>query len=315
MSNGRAVGGMETVHCYRAYGVSLHSVLPLPELLPSEGPGDVYVRYGQLNKAKSIVSGAYYRCWQEKRGTYLYWPDVATFLVSDGQRITIDRTPGVEASRLRLILLGAVFSIVLQQRGLLVFHASALRVENSGTIFVGNKGWGKSTLASTLHQRGHEFLADDVVGVDDRDPGEPTIVPAFPQIKLWSETITSLGGNPLAYPKVSSIVDKRDCRLGEGFLDRPVPLKCIFVLGTSIKDIPEITELGAQEALIYLIAQSYNARWGKEMFAKNSAINLKRCEEIVTHIPVYSLARPRNLRLLAVTAKMIEDHLRKLPKT
>jgi len=297
------------MHSYRAYGVGFHSVLPLPELEPSKERADVEIQLGDLGETPPDIGSKYFCCWQSPDGTYLYWKDVGTFLVQGGRKVTIDPQTGVEDKRLRLILLGAVFSIVLQQRGHLVFHASALEINESAVIFVGNKGWGKSTLASMLHRRGHNFLADDVVAIDDRNDARHLVIPAFPQIKLWSDAVSSLGDDPERFPTVSSVVDKRDCRLVDGYLNHPVPLRAIYVLGSSGHPAPEIVKLGAQESLIYLIAQSYNARWGKEMFAKESALHLKRCGAIIRNIPVYRLARPRNLELLPLTAQMIEDHV------
>jgi len=36
-------------------------------------------------------------------------------------------------------------------------------VNGNAVVFLGNKGYGKSTMAATLYARGHSFLADDLV--------------------------------------------------------------------------------------------------------------------------------------------------------
>lgn len=301
---------------YIVYGLSLHSVIPLPELITlEETKADVEVRLGHLEQSKENLpideKTNYYYCWNSEEGTFLYWRDVATFLIRNGREIIIDPVSGAEEKRIRLILLGAVLSILLNQREYLVFHASALSIDGNGVIFLGNKGWGKSTMAAALHRNGHSFLSDDVVAIDDTVKAMPFVLPAFPQIKLWSDAISSMGNNLDQFPKVASSIDKREHRFTEGFSENSVPLKCIYILGVSDKPVFEINLLSEKEALLYLIAQTYNARWGKQMFAKDSASHLLRCTNLVKTTPVYRLTRPKSLELLPIIAEMVEKHILK----
>src|SRR6185436_17962029 len=67
-------------------------------------------------------------------------------------------------------LVRSVTGAVLQQRGLLPLHASALLLGAGAIALLGPSRAGKSTLAAALARRGHPVLADDVVPVSP----EPT---------------------------------------------------------------------------------------------------------------------------------------------
>lgn len=294
---------------YSAYGMGIHSALPLPELKASKARADVEIQIHRLTNLPIEDKTTYHYSWASEQGVYLYWKDVATFLVQDGRKIIIDPVSGVEEKRLRLFLLGAALSVILHQRGYLVFHASAVAINGAVAIFAGNKGWGKSTMAAALNRNGHNFVADDVVAVDIKNKDVYTVLPAFPQIKLWSDAISSMGDDPAEFSTVSSLVDKRIYNLVDSFLDRSLPLKHIYVLGVSDKTVPEICPVKAQKALIYLIAQTYYARWGKQTFTQDSASNLLACTEIIKKIPVYHLTRPRSLELLPDIVRLLEEHM------
>ena len=296
------------MHSYSAYGLGLHSAIPLPELIPSRQMADVEIKFGQVDRIPINDDSIKNYSWISDKGIHLFWKDVATYRVTGGREVTIDAVPGVEEQRIRLFILGAVMSVILHQRGYMVFHASAIEVNGAGVMFVGNKAWGKSTMAAAMHSRGHNCLADDVVGVDDRSGEQVDILPSFPQLKLWPDAISSIGGNPYDFPTVNSLIEKRDRRLASGFCSRRVQLRRIYVLGTSECATPQIYPVNQRDALVLLIANTYNARFGKDIFCKDSGPHLMRCSNLVKKVPVFRLIRPKSLELLPNISHMIEQH-------
>ena len=142
---------------YAAYGLGIHSELLLPELMASEAEADVdvVVRLGTLAPSVLVADPSPYCLYETDEGAYIFWKEVGTLLIRGGSEIVVERAPNVEESRLRLLLLGAAMGVLLHQRGLLVLHASAVEVCDGAAIFLGGRGWGKSTVAAALHARGH----------------------------------------------------------------------------------------------------------------------------------------------------------------
>src|SRR5205085_11497996 len=96
---------------------------------------------------------------------YERFADAGAFLMRAGREIVVDPAEGVSGDVLRLYLLGPVLALALHQRGWLMLHASAVAMGQQAVAFLGGSGWGKSTMAGVLHQRGHALVADDFVAV------------------------------------------------------------------------------------------------------------------------------------------------------
>jgi hypothetical protein len=152
------------------------------------------IRHGKIDWVPAEACGPADRAIQIDHGSiHYYWPGVGKFWARGGCEILVETVPGVEEHVVRLFLLGAVMAAVLHQRGLLLLHASALKVDGKAVIFMGEKGRGKSTLAASIQQdRNHEMLADDIVAVDFSGSSEGVVLPGFPQFKLWPDAIALL---------------------------------------------------------------------------------------------------------------------------
>jgi serine kinase of HPr protein (carbohydrate metabolism regulator) len=82
---------------------------------------------------------------------------------------------------------------LLLQRRVLPLHGSAVAVNGKAIAFVGESGAGKSTLASAFLGRDYPLLSDDVIPVRFSIDGDPHVAPAYPQQKLWQESLNGLG--------------------------------------------------------------------------------------------------------------------------
>ncbi|AFZ15082.1 Hpr(Ser) kinase/phosphatase [Crinalium epipsammum PCC 9333] len=300
------------MYTYEAYNLGIHSDLPLPQLLAvAEANPDVVIKIGKINSFSQQPNEqkTFYRLTAQE--AYLFWDVVGGFLVRQGREIIIDPLSDVEEQLVRLPLLGAVLAVLLYQRKFLVLHSSAVEVNGSAIAFVGNSGWGKSTMAATMYARGHKTLADDVVAIDISDPKNPTVVPGFPQIKLWPEAVVaSLGENPETLPQINSQVEKRARHTRDRFAQTALPLKRVYVLGQSAT--PTLRRLPLQEGLLKTISSSYLAmgEFGQQFLqGAEASLHLHQCTNLAQNVPIYSLERPSSLELLPALAQLVEEDL------
>ena len=298
------------MHSYVAFGLGIRSALPLPELVPKEAAADVAVRVGRAHRlppeaisVETPFRGAYFQATQEE--AYLFWEKVGSFSVRNGCEIIVEPAPGVEERVLRHFILGFALTVLLQQRGRLVLHASAVTVDSGVVAFLGGPGWGKSTMAAAMYARGHSIVADDVTAVR-ADKAHPVVHPGFPQLKLWPEAAIAVGDVPERLPRVEPSVEKRARRATHQFSPDPLPLRCIYVLAES--ETQEIDTLSSQEALVELIRHSHATRFLRVVGASSHFL---QCSNVVNNVTVRGLKRPRSLASLSDLAQLVEKDLAK----
>jgi hypothetical protein len=183
--------------------------------------------------------------WLDRNGSRIWavWPD--TLFVEDAATY----------------LLGPVLGLVLRLRGITCLHASAVAFGNSVGAFVGSEGAGKSTTAAALARHGHSVVSDDIVALVERD-GAFFVLPAYPYLCLWADSVNILFGAESKLPSFSPNWDKRQLALSEnrlGFEQQSLPLSAIFLLGERSADpgAPRLEPVPPREALLSLVADSY----------------------------------------------------------
>jgi hypothetical protein len=296
---------------YWAYGLGIHSALLLPELVAvAKVHVDVVIRLGKVEHPRSDRCSAGSCFHPSDREAFFFWEGIGSFLVKDGVEITMEPSSGIDERLIRLPLLGTILAVLLHQRGLMVLHGSAVAIGGEVVAFVGPKGRGKSTTAAMLYGRGHRLMADDILAVSICDGHEPEVIPGFPQFRLWPEAAACLLGKESEFlPHLVSGYDKRSRRLGDDFSQTPVRLGGICALeeGPTMR----LTPLAPQDALIQLIANTYVARFGRQLLTgDNARSHLRHCTNLAGQVPVYRLERPNSLAVLAATAQMVEEHMR-----
>lgn len=285
------------MYVYTAYHLGIHSELPLPELVPSDKPADVVIRLGKLNEPQQKRSDG---------GNYLLAKiaELGMVLVKEGKEIVLDPHPDIDEAMIRTFLLGVIFCVLLRQRGLLVLHASSVVINGSAVAFMADSGCGKSTLAECFHAHGYSILTDDVLAIQVNEQ-QPLVIPGFPQIKLWPDAAASFGHVPDSLPLLHSQTVKRVHRLQEGFWQKSVPLKKIYVLAGGTH--PEIVPLEPKQSFGELVRHS------REMQALTAPEFLRehfrQCTTVVQKVPIYSLRRQRSLAALPELVKLVENDI------
>ena len=293
------------MYSYSAYTLTIHSDLELPGLPRGAGSPDVTIVRRGLSDAEfhapsrdGLSRGRIYNDFQ--------------FLIEDGERIVIDMNVPLREDLLGSLVLGPLLSIMLRQRGFFVVHACCVARDGEAVGFLGESGWGKSTLTEFLCQRGYSLVTDDVLAVDLTKAGRPYAVPGYPHIRL----LPAAGGNLLndfqALPLVFEGGSKRLVVRGE-MPTAPIPLKKLYMLNKDYVDAHAIRPLSASEVVRRLIGHT------RVMHAMTSppvlARHLKQCSQLVNSVPVSDLQRKASLDALPALLDLVERDLRALAPT
>jgi hypothetical protein len=230
--------------------------------------------------------------WLDRRGKTLWavWPETST--LSDALSY----------------LLGPVLGLLLRLRGVTCLHASSVALEDCSVVFVGREGAGKSTTAAGFARQGYGVISDDVAALAESEVGFQ-VLPAYPHVCLWPDSVEKLYGSSEALPRLSPGSEKRRLALGDQgtrFENRLLPLGAIYVLGDRRPDpAPYVEAMPLRSALLSLVADTYaNKILDRDMRANEFAV----LGRLVTTVPIRRI-HPHNdaSRLEGLCALIRED--------
>ena len=290
--------------CYAVYGLTLTSPLLFPELLPGLGRVDVFIDVSQVKSAVFHEHSPILCAAVSPSRVHLTWGGVGDLLIEDSQRITVIAGPNTDEDALRLFILGAGLGVLLHQRGLLVIHASGVIIEDRVVGFIGAKGWGKSTTAATLHQRGHTLISDELLVVRFDDQGYPWVIPGSPQIKLWEDALVSTGGDPNSAVRVRSGVDKFHVNAAS-IAPNELPLHGLYLLDGG--EELSVRSMSPSEAFLGVVPHLYVCRFGTSFLQETGMAHaFEQVSRLLRVVNVKRLLRRRDLSQLSDIARLIE---------
>jgi hypothetical protein len=243
-------------------------------------------------------------CFATATHYFLRVHGIASYEVTNGREILVCPEPGALALDVRAYLLGTLFVVLCQQRGLLPLHASAVSTGQGVVAFVARSGQGKSSLAAHLAQRGFRVVGDDICLIDT-SAGQPVVIPAAPWLKLWRDSLQRLGKQADELDRVFSEDDKY--RLPIGQTSAPEPIHRLVFLELTERPAPELEEVTAIEAiplLMNLIHQAYVL----EATGQRQESFL-RCSRVSSTARSYRLLRPWGITHIQPTLDLLEKFL------
>jgi hypothetical protein len=127
--------------------------------------------------------------------------------------VVVEPLAGVSHETIEHLLIDQVLPRVLAHQGALVAHASVVRLATPSAtdrtvLFLGRSGWGKSTLAGLLQQRGHVPLSDDCALLEV-DAAGVRATPTYPSLRLYADSIGHAFGPAPATAPVADYTSKR----------------------------------------------------------------------------------------------------------
>jgi hypothetical protein len=158
-------------------------------------------------------------------------------------------------------LFGLVLAFFLQERGIFSLHAAAVNCAGRAIAFIGNNGYGKSTLASFFLQQGHSLITDDILPLN-QDSAAFHAMPVCPAMNLWPQTLANIRkpdepGNNGSNAGCKQRYSLRNLKLP--FAQFQAPLAAIYFLRPKTADWPnpvKITPVPKARALIDLLSNT-----------------------------------------------------------
>ncbi|MHA7964366.1 HPr kinase/phosphorylase [Paenibacillus sp. CAU 1782] len=279
---------------YRAFGLTIHSELRLPELMPADEPEsamDVHIKLDPF--LKSGFDGEAYDFVADTGNITVKMPDAGVFRVQDGHTIIISPYAFADEGLIRLYTLGTCCGILMLQRGIYPLHGSAVAIGGKAIAIVGNSGAGKSTLASALLERGCGLVSDDVIAVDITEDGRPPLASsAYPQQKLWQNSLEALGRSSEELSSIYGRESKFCVPVKDRFHSGPLPLAAIVELtgpGESAGDAI-CSRVGNLQSLPLLMRHTYRYQLLGRMHLLSW--HFRQSAALAARLPLYSMARP-----------------------
>jgi hypothetical protein len=171
--------------------------------------------------------------------------------------------------------------------------------------FAGESGAGKSTAAAAHLQEGWRLVADDLVAVDLRT-APPTVLTAYPQVKLWPDAAGALGLSVEGTERVHERHEKRILSLDRDRIARSrLSLNAVYVLSQGSSNLQR---LEAQDALVEILRHSYAPRIMRVL--ERQAEHLGQCAALAAAAPISRLVIDRSHQGHSEVVALVERDLR-----
>lgn len=278
------------------YGLRVRSQIPLPHLLPWQGPPDhapdLKIARGAVpTRLPDLVRQTPFQQVSADGRARFAIDDVIAVLVEAGQRITVSSPLPDDAPDLPSCLLGPVLGVVLHQRGLAPLHAACLEINGQAVAFAGPSGKGKSTLAAALLAQGHRLLNDDITVLSVAEGGRFMAIPGYPQQRLWRDALEALSlpqGRPI---RSNPNQGKFERGVMENACTAVVPLAAICHLAEANPTLPP----GLQRAIgidaVELVRRNiYRFNLGASLTSRPHLV--RAAAGLAASVPQYRLHRP-----------------------
>jgi hypothetical protein len=308
-------------HRYSAYGVSIRSDIPLPlPKAPSRTLFEIQIRERSTPIRTSIRRkiklqhnpfSAFDVGSLSEGSSYVGFQDVGECLVSrDGRLITCYRLPQANPDSFNVYLLSQALSFALVKNGIEPLHATAVVVKGTAIAFLGDCGFGKSTLAAEFLQAGHRLVTDDLL-ILRKNEWQILAYPGPPRIKLLPEMTSRFLGaakrtfpmNPQTQKLIVPLGRDRACRVA-------IPFAAFYVL-PSPNVIPvacnvRIRTLNRKEAFLRLLGGAFNT---SIRHPRRLRRQFEATEALANAIVVKELSYPRELEILPQVREAILSDL------
>jgi hypothetical protein len=296
-----------SVHRHRAFGLSIQSELPLPNLRGEAEGGipDVLIRLGEIPAHTDARTGL----TVFGSAALLNIPGVARFWIADGKSILVDPSTAASERNVRLYLLGSALGAILHQRGIFPLHANAVEISNRAVAFAGHSGAGKSTLAAWFWREGHRILSDDVCAIAPDE--ELHVAAGLPRLRLWRDALDARGLSCSDLDPSFDGEEKYDLPADVAGPTPSAPLGAVYILtkreGHS-EEHARVKRITGIKALNALLENCYRGAFAHEMGTLPQLV--QTCLMVSRSVPIFVVSRNWGHDIFDRDASILAEHAR-----
>lgn len=313
---------------YRIFNISLDSDIPLPELPKTSQADKILTIRSGTQEARDNIHPQWFHNWLDANDKiciscgrvnddyFLRFPELAEFLITlSDNSIAYFSEPNIPDKTIRHLLLDQVVPRVLGHQGKLILHASAVKLSDGRSIaFLGNSGWGKSTIASSYHNAGAELITDDCLLIDTRK-GVIQGIPNYYGLRLFEDSEKAIFSKKPESSLVAHYSDKK--RLVLHNQDPSVPYSGVQLNAIFLLSDPELQSQSSEiivepvkgtRELMALIEQMFILDVSDKQLIAEQFKNIGNI--VSTNLPIYRLQYPHDHMQLAAVRKAISDRLK-----
>ncbi|MBT3830427.1 MAG: hypothetical protein HN900_20825 [Gammaproteobacteria bacterium] len=261
--------------------------------------------------------------WPQKSGGYhpefyrlddcflIRFLGLADFFVSqNADKINTRPAPGIAPELVEEVYQNLVLPLALSQQRQLVFHASAVEIDQCSVVFMADSGTGKSTLAADFATNGYRFLADDCVWLN-KQPSGFHVMPGHPSLRIWEDTFETL---KLSFSDIGATKNSiGKWQLGSSQADSHSqfhcavarPLKHVYFLEKNPADEIEIKSVTTQEAVVGLLSHRFLLDVTNKAILSN---DIKSISALASASACFRLCVPNNFDALPDIRSRIVAH-------
>lgn len=304
----------------RLYGLSLRSHWPLPypettgagrrQVELRAGPASLFSKLPEQVRRARRADARFHQARLPDDSIYLRWSGLFEFIVTpDGRRILGRPLNGASLEAFQTYLVSQVLSFALLRQGIEPLHATTVVVDGGAVAFLGDCGYGKSTLGAAFLRAGHRLLTDDLLALKERG-GRFLAQPGPPRLKLFPAVARTLLGERRPGVRMNPHTPKLVLPLGrEQAQTAAVPLQAVYVLASPARRRARnriaVKPLAPRRAFLALVANTFNPVVTE---ADRLARQFDTAARLAARLPSKALSYPRDLvRLPAVVEAVRRD--------
>lgn len=302
------------MYYYKVYNVTIKVPFAIPELVGTgDDQADIIIEEDGVSNNLENISGSgdffggtlQYQI--NSNDVLLKIDKIGKYWIKDKKTIIIDRIAGVSDADIALYLLGTCFAYIIMLNGGFAIHGSAIKIGESCVIFTGDSGVGKSTTAARLIEKRYSLLADDVCVITFDTEGA-IVHPAYPQLKLWDNSVEKLGYDKADLKTVSDSWQKFRLSVKDIYHTIPVKIMHVFELIPSDSEEIQCRTLQGLDKLKLLLANTYRNFFIPSLNLEKS--HFQFCTQLAQQIEVKQIERPRNLFLIDELIELVESEIK-----